>query len=460
MLDILLVDDEPLIRLSLGDAISDAGYRVTLAADGAEAASLVERRTFDVVISDIRLPKLSGLDLFGRVRSTSPGTDVILITAYGDVSDAVQALKEGAYDYLTKPFETEAITLRLARIAETRSLRQELEKARSAMRENSAKDRIIGRSPAMLRVFDRIDAFAPTDASVLITGESGTGKELVARALHEGSTRAGKPFVAVNCAAFPESLLEAELFGHERGAFTGATHRREGRFMAANGGTLFLDEVAEIPLPAQAKLLRVLQERVIEPLGSNRAQKVDVRILSATHRDLGSRISDSLFREDLYYRLNVLQLDVPPLRDRSGDLVLLVDAFLRKYCGEHPAGLTDAALVALASHSFPGNVRELEHAIQHGCVLARGNAVDVEHLPAEIARHAIGANGSMRFPTSENGAVLPLSDALKAFERQHLVRALRRTEGRRAEAAKELGISRKNLWEKLKSHGLSDEDWT
>ncbi len=210
MLDILLVDDEPLIRLSLGDAISDAGYRVTLAADGAEAASLVERRTFDVVISDIRLPKLSGLDLFGRVRSTSPGTDVILITAYGDVSDAVQALKEGAYDYLTKPFETEAITLRLARIAETRSLRQELEKARSAMRENSAKDRIIGRSPAMLRVFDRIDAFAPTDASVLITGESGTGKELVARALHEGSTRAGKPFVAVKCAAFPESRWKAD----------------------------------------------------------------------------------------------------------------------------------------------------------------------------------------------------------------------------------------------------------
>ncbi|MCA9558123.1 MAG: sigma-54-dependent Fis family transcriptional regulator, partial [Myxococcales bacterium] len=260
MLDILLVDDEPTIRLSIGDALSDAGYRVSVAADGAEAWTLLEKRVFDVVITDIRMPKLDGLSLFHRIRETAPETDVILVTAYGAVEDAVGALKEGARDYLTKPFDTDELLVRLSRLAERHELKRQLSDARKQLARKEKARQIIGDSPPMTRLMDRIETFAETEAPVLILGESGTGKELIARRLHQLSPRADKPFVAVHCAAFPETLIEAELFGHERGAFTGAVRRRDGRFKVADGGTLFLDEVAEIPLPAQAKLLRVLQE--------------------------------------------------------------------------------------------------------------------------------------------------------------------------------------------------------
>ena len=457
MLDILLVDDEPLIRLSLGDALKDAGYTVTLAADGGEAQNQLERRTFDLVISDIRLPKVDGLTLFKRIRSQWPDTDVILITAYGEVSDAVGALNEGAKDYLTKPFDTQEILLRVSRIAEVRQLRRDLAHARSGSGGGHTRQSIIGRSAPMLRLFDRVDAFAGTDASVMITGESGTGKELVARALHEGSDRASRPFVAVNCAAFPETLLEAELFGHEQGAFTGATRRREGRFQAADRGTLFLDEVAEIPLQAQAKLLRVLQERSIEPLGANRAIKVDVRIISATHRDLKAWIADGRFREDLYYRLNVLELPIPPLRDREGDLPLLVDGLLRRLArGEDPPPITDRALLALSAFPFPGNVRELEHALQHGLVLARGGPIEVHHLPTSILGRS-GAAQETEGPTDVN---LTMAEAVKGFERQHIIRVLKVVSGKRGQAADKLGISRKNLWEKMKAYAITDEEWS
>ncbi|HSS38967.1 MAG TPA: sigma-54 dependent transcriptional regulator, partial [Polyangia bacterium] len=282
MLDILLVDDEPDFRTVVGEALRDAGHRVSLAANGAEGLTQISSNVFDVMICDIRLPKVDGLTLFRRVRQESPGTDVILITAHAAVNDAVSALKEGAYDYLTKPFEVDEIILQMQRIATQRALKRELEQARAELSQRKsngaaagAAGSIIGRSPAMLRLADRIETIAQSDAPVLITGESGTGKELVARTLHDRSTRRAKPFIAVNCAAFPETLLEAELFGHERGAFTGAVKRRDGRFKAADGGTLLLDEIAEVPLPAQAKLLRVLQEGTVEPLGTNESTKVD-----------------------------------------------------------------------------------------------------------------------------------------------------------------------------------------
>jgi DNA-binding NtrC family response regulator len=331
-------------------------------ADGAEGLALATSKVFDVVITDIRLPRVDGLTIFHRIRAESPSTDVILITGYGDVSDAVSALKEGAFDYLTKPFEMEEILVRLARSEEKRQLRRELAAARAEVERRKNNERIIGRSGPMVRLFERIESMGPSDAAALITGESGTGKELVAQTLHALSARHDGPFVAVNCAAFPDTLLEAELFGHERGAFTGAVKKRDGRFKAAHRGTLFLDEIAEMPLSAQAKLLRVLQDGVIEPLGTNDSVAVDVRIISATHQNLKQRIADKLFREDLYYRLNVLDLHIPALRERRSDLPLLVEYFMSQRLPEGiEQDISPRAWGALSKYDFPGNVRELAH---------------------------------------------------------------------------------------------------
>jgi DNA-binding NtrC family response regulator len=457
MLDVLLVDDEPTIRLSIGDAISDAGHRVTLASDGAEALERIKSHVFDVIISDIRMPKLDGLTLFHRIREISPETDVILVTAYGAVEDAVKALKLGARDYLTKPFETAELLVRLERLGERHELKRQLSAARNELARRDTTRNIIGKSPPMVRLMDRVDTIADCDASVLVLGDSGTGKELVARRLHELSPRAEGPFIPIHCAAFPETLIEAELFGHERGAFTGAIRRREGRFKVADRGTLFLDEVAEIPLPAQAKLLRVLQEGIIEPLGTNTPVRVNVRVLSATHRDLKKCIAEGTFREDLYYRLNVLDVRVPPLRERRGDLPLLVEHFLRHFSRDpdNPPNLSPRAWAALSNYGFPGNVRELEHAVQHAVVLSRGAEIDLEHLPRDI----VGQDPPMGAVAHEEGTeIQPLASALRAFEREYLMRALRLAEGKKMRAARMLGISRKNLWEKLKGHQIGDAE--
>jgi DNA-binding NtrC family response regulator len=316
-LDILVVDDDQATRLSLSYALTDAGHKVTDACDGEEAIALVAERIFDVAILDVRLPKVDGLTIFRRLRQKSPSTSVILMTAFATVPDAVASLRDGAYDYVTKPFDPEEFSLRvIGHIAEHRALRQELEEARKLVASRDAGSPIIGHTPQMQQLIERINTVAQSDAPVLIRGESGTGKELVAHTIHARSPRKNQPFVAVNCAAFPETLIEAELFGHERGAFTGAVRKREGRFKAADGGTLLLDEVAEIPLPVQAKLLRVLEEGLIEPLGTNTAVPVNVRIVSATHRDLKELIAQGKFREDLYFRINVLDLNIPALRER------------------------------------------------------------------------------------------------------------------------------------------------
>jgi len=449
VLEILLVDDEPSIRLSVGDSLRSAGHKVRTASDGGEAEAFIASHPFDVIVSDLRLPKRDGLTIFRNVRREHPNTEVILMTAFGSVADAVGALKDGAADFLTKPFEMEQLLHVLTRIDKQRTMQRELDRARSDLAARGQSS-IIGRSPPMVRLFDRIETFAASDAPVLILGESGTGKELVARTLHERGPRAGKPFVAVNCAAFPEALLEAELFGHERGAFTGAVRKRDGRFKAANGGTLLLDEIAEIPLPAQAKLLRVLQEGAIEPLGTNQSLPVDVRIVSATHRNLKERIAAGLFREDLFYRLNVLDVTIPPLRDRRTDLPLLVEHFLGKYsAGKPSAGISARAWAALSEYGFPGNVRELEHAVQHAVVLARGAEIDLVHFPPQLSGAASDA-------TQRPAGLLTLADAVRAFEKEYLGRALRVANGKKGEAAGMLGISRKNLWEKLKSFEAED----
>ena len=450
-LSILLVDDEPDFNLLVAEALAEAGHRVTTAANGEEALALVTSELFDVMVCDIRLPKLDGLSLFRRTRQESPDTTVILMTAYAAIQDAVGAVKEGAYDYLTKPFDIDELTLRMKRIADHRALLRELETARAQLAAADVKEAIIGRSVQMLRLLDRVNTIATSHAPVLLTGESGTGKELVARALHERGTRRDRPLVVVNCAAFPDTLLEAELFGHERGAFTGAVKRRDGRFRAAHTGTLMLDEIAEMSLPAQAKLLRVLQEGTIEPLGTNESVRVDVRVISATHRDLKERIASGQFREDLYYRVNVLNVDIPPLRDRKGDLPLLVQYFLKAFARPGKATtLSPAAWAALAAFPFPGNVRQLSHAIEHAVVLAGDDDIDLRHLPRDII-------GTPHDATPIETCARPLGTALKEFERDYLQRALAQASGKRTLAAEILGISRKNLWEKLRLHGVSGD---
>jgi len=452
VLRILLVEDDPDVRLAVAPALSAAGHDVVTVGDGAAALERLSAAVFDAVVSDIRLPRVDGLTVFRTARALPTRTDVILMTSFSSVAEAVQALKEGAHDYLTKPFDVEELVLRVGMIAKRRALEDELETARARIA-GAPDSEIVGASPAMAALLDRLSTVAPSDAPVLVVGETGTGKELVARRLHTRSQRVSGPFVAVNCAAFPETLLEAELFGYERGAFTGAVKKREGRFKAADRGTLFLDEVAEMPLPAQAKLLRVVQEGVVEPLGTNTGVRVDVRLVSATNRDLKRAIAEGRFREDLYYRLHGIGLSLPPLRERPGDLPLLVAHFLAR-CAPAGAKLPEISLPAwqaLTTYPFPGNVRELAHAVQHAAILSRGGTILVEHLPDDIVKVATSTQPGHR-------TVGPLAVVLKQAEREHLLKALAVADGKRTRAAELLGISRKNLWEKLRAHGISDSD--
>jgi two-component system, NtrC family, response regulator AtoC len=425
MLQILLADDESSVRLGIAEALRDRGHHVVEAADGAEAQVILSRQQFDLLLTDVRMPKMNGMELFRFARTNFPSTDVVMMTGYGEVSQAVTALKEGAFDYLTTPVGLEEIIFRIDRLQEKRALLHQLESARAELR-RLASGNLIGRSPAMVRLLETVDTVAQSDAPVMISGETGTGKELVARRIHELSARRSAPFVAVNCASFPDALLETELFGPE------------GRFKSAKGGTVMLDEVAEIPLPVQAKLLNVLQE------GAS-----DVRVVAATHRDLKERIQEGLFREDLFYRLNVLDISIPALRDREGDLPLLVKYFLDRF-SQGKTAISPPAWAALARHPFYGNVRELEHAIERAVVLSRGQEIRIEHLPDSIAGETKHA------PRPEGGGIRSLGVVLKEFEREYLLRALKAADGKKARAADMLGISRKNLWEKCKALGIED----
>lgn len=460
-LHLLVVEDEPDLRSVLTDALREGGHRVVAASDGAEALGQARSCVFDVVLCDVHLPRVDGLTLFRSLRRESAGTEVILMTAYAEVAQAVAALKEGAYDYLTKPFDLDELMARIARLASERALRRELEQARGALSGREPESLLVGQSTSMRRVLGLIETVSRSHAPTLVTGESGTGKELVARMLHDGSPRHAGPFVVVNCGALTETLIEAELFGHERGAFTGALRKRDGRFQAADGGTVFLDEVAELPLPAQAKLLRVLQEGTFEPLGTNTTVKVDTRVISATHRNLRDRIALGSFREDLYYRINVIEIALPPLRERPGDLTLLLRHFLRRFTpkGRPVPDVSPAARAALFQYSYPGNVRQLAHAVEHALVLSGGREIDLCHLPGSVVAQtpapsaSIGATGS---PTQSE--TRPLQAALRQFEREYLQRAIALAGGKRLRAAEMLGISRKSLWEKLRAHEVRDED--
>jgi DNA-binding NtrC family response regulator len=464
-LRLLVAEDEIDLRESLADALRSAGHTVELATDGAEAIALAGANTYDALISDINMPRMDGLQVLERMKATAPNTPIILMTAFGGISQAVNALKEGAFDYLTKPLDVDELLVRLERLTAQTALKHELEKARSALAGLQTQTLMIGNSPGIRRVMDMLTTVAPSAAPVLITGESGTGKELVAKLLHERSDRRSGPFVTVNCGALAENLIEAELFGHERGAFTGADRKRDGRFKAADGGTLFLDEIGELPLPSQAKLLRVLQEGTFEPVGSNASITVDVRILSATHRNLRSRVEQGLFREDLYYRINVIELALPPLRERRGDFPALVQHFLARFAprGSSPR-VSSEAWTILEQHEFRGNIRELSHAIQHAVILSGGEEILPVHLPSTLGSPPMTARGdetappvaTVAMPAASTGEPKPLSAAMKEYEREYLMRTLTRTKGRRSEAAALLGISRKTLWEKLKSYGVDE----
>jgi len=448
---VLVVDDEPGVRESLRMLLKDECEVVT-AASASEALERLAAASPDVVLLDLVMPGRSGLDLLSDLRERSPEAEVVVLTATKTVATAVEAMKRGAADYVTKPFEVDALRLKVRRFLEQRDLEREVERLRD---EVAARDRLgalIGRSAPMQQLFRAVRRVAGSRASILVRGESGTGKELVARAIHELGPRRDAPFVAVNCAAIPETLMESELFGHERGAFTDAREARMGKFEAAGGGTLFLDEIGEISPAVQAKLLRVLQERTIERLGGGRPIEVDVRIVAATNRDLEAAVAAGEFRSDLYYRINVVPLEVPPLRARRDDIPLLVASFLERLAADEGGPrreLSAEAWEALQRHDWPGNVRELENAIERATTLAEGPGIGLEDLPEEV--RLAGLKAAVR------AGQMPFDEAVSRFERDLLQEALERARWNQTRAAEHLGITRRQLKLKMDRYGLAPD---
>ncbi len=442
MARILIVDDQDNARRILSEMLQTEGYDVDQAASGEAASIMVAERGYDLVITDLRMGDVGGLEVLKRARETSPLTEVIVMTAFGTIEDAVEAMRFGARDFVQKPFVEEELLGKVSRATRTQQLAGEQRAAAADFRERYNFGNIIGQSAEIRDILGRIVRIAPTDATVLITGESGTGKELVARAIHANSLRAERPFVSINCAALPETLLESELFGHMRGAFTGAVQTRKGLFEEANGGTFFFDEIAETPPSLQAKLLRAIQEGEIRRLGENNSINVDARIIAATNQDLRVRIEEKLFREDLYYRLNVARFELPPLRERKEDIPPIVDSFLEKYGKKmtRHATLGPGVMDYLRGYDFPGNIRELENLIEQGVALAQDGQI---HL-ADIVPSSNG-NGAAWRPGRQS-----LADIVQDVERDAIVRALRQVEGNKERAAALLGLSPTTLWRKMK----------
>jgi len=464
---ILVADDEPSIRWLLERVLRQAGYSVALVEDGPAALARAAAEPFDLAFVDVRMPGLDGLEVLSRLRSTAPDTAVIVMTAHGSVRAAVEAMQRGAYDYLTKPFDNDEVRLLAERALAARALAREVVELRTGLQEVWEFGALVGKSPRMQEVYKTIGRIAGTDVTVLLRGESGTGKEVVARAIHHFSRRAGKPFVAVSCAAIPATLLESELFGHERGAFTDAHQRRLGRFELAHGGTIYLDEVGDLGPELQPKLLRVLQERQVERVGGAEAVPVDVRVVAATNRDLEALIREGRFREDLYYRLNVVSVTLPPLRERLEDVPFLVNHFLAKYGAELGERAVSAeALDRLRGYAWPGNVRELENVIQHAMVMARSGVILPEPLPiVPGAPSATATPGTLEQLVEQKLAECiqglgrresaNLYDLLIGLVERPLLRAvLRETGGNQVRAAALLGINRNTLRKKLRQLGL------
>jgi len=481
---VLVVDDEAEIRSLLTDLLKEEGYRVGTAKSGEEALAAIAKDPPDLVMMDVQLPDQDGIGVLRKLKREHSEMEVIVMTAFGGSSTAIKAMEHGAYDYVTKPFDIDDLLATLRRVFEHADMSNEVSALRLELGKTAAeRERIVGSSKPMLEVYKLIGKVAPSDATVLITGESGTGKELVAEALHRASKRNPHPLVKVSCAALPETLLETELFGHEKGSFTGAMTMRKGRFESANKGTIFLDEIGEMTLGTQTKLLRILQEREFERIGSNTPIQIDIRVIVATNRNLAEEVDKSRFREDLYYRLNVIHIHMPPLRDRKEDIPLLVEHFLVKFRhapGAIPTSITEDALQRLTDYEWPGNVRELENAIERAVVLSRGNPITLQHLAFDDRREAADRRRMAGRRTRLDEAALDddeeqladtlaatsnghggngggsFKDQVSALERQLIKEALDRADGNRTKAAEELGIYRRLLYAKIKEYGLGE----
>jgi DNA-binding NtrC family response regulator len=449
---VLVVDDEPEMCDLLVSALSRRGFEVTTRTAADQAFALLADQDFDVIITDLQMKGMNGLELCERVTLNRPDIPVVVMTAFGSLETAIAAIRVGAYDFVTKPLDLEPLRLALERAVRHRALTREVVRLRQTVREARRFEELIGSSAAMGAVYDLIERVAPVDATVLITGESGTGKEMAARAIHRRSKRQAGPFVALNCAAMPEALLESELFGHQKGAFTDARRERAGLFLEASGGTLFLDEVGELPHSLQAKLLRALQERMVRPVGADREVPFDARILAATNRDLEAAVEEHRFREDLYYRINVVRLPLPPLRARGGDILLLAQHFLdhfRRMFDKPVDGLAPGAAEKLMTYSWPGNVRELANCIEQAVALTRFAEITVEDLPDKIRAYA---SNHVVVAASDPTELVPL----ETVERRYILHVLEAVGGSRTLAAQALGLDRKTLYRKLKLYGADE----
>lgn len=456
---ILIVDDEANLRRTLAEILVARGYTTVEASDGSAAMALLEKSAPDLIFTDWRMPNAGGEQLLEHLRKQPrlAAIPVIVITAFGSSHSAIEAVRLGAYDFVTKPFDLDEIVLAAERALDHSSLNREVAqlRAQKAQTQTSSAGRMIGSSGPMLEVFIMIGKVAETDSTVLICGESGTGKELVAEAIHNYSQRKDKPFVVVNCAALPENLLETELFGHERGAFTGATGRKIGRFEMAEGGTIFLDEIGELSPNLQSKLLRVLQERTFERVGGTEKIRGSFRILAATNRDLDASVREKVFREDLYYRLNVVRIHIPPLRERRSDIVPLAEHFLRLYSvknGLPAVGFTDEAILTLQNYSYPGNVRELENMVERAVLMARGRVLMSEHFPVGPQRNGEESSRAWEIDL----LALPFHKSVAELEKRLIEKAIKEADGNKSEAANRLQINRRLLYNKLEEHKISD----
>jgi two-component system response regulator AtoC len=458
MKKILVVDDDRRMRRTLQIVMESIGFDSVAVESADQALERLRAGGFDLVLSDLNMPGVNGMQLLDEIKTVDPGLPVILITAYGTIDTAIEAMRKGASDYVLKPFDNENLKLVIRRALDLERFRSENRFLRQQVDGNWAEGQFLA-LPSMRNVASFIDKVAPTASPVLITGETGTGKELAARCIHKQSPRHDSLFVPLNCAALPSELLETELFGHVRGAFTGAGQDRQGKFQVADGGTLFLDEIGDMPIALQAKLLRVLEEGVIEPVGSNRRISVNVRIISATNQDLSESIAKKGFRSDLYYRLNTFELRLLPLRERIGDIAILAELLMERLAremGKPPARLSEDALQLLGRYEWPGNVRELRTLMERAAVLATGEDVGASFFRSMLPA-ASEDDGDVPNPADETFDVpsgLPLGEAIESFERRMILQALDRTSDNKAEAARQLGISERNLWYKLKKHGL------
>jgi len=450
--DLLLVDDDVDFRETVARRFTRRGFQVQEAAHGEQALQLADRRQFDVVVLDLVMPGMSGIQVLEQLKVVHPECEVILLTGQGSIETAVQAMKLGAYDFLTKPFPLADLEILIEKAYERRQLRKENVQLKAVISRGEDEPTIVGNSAAMKEVFRLIERAGPTDKSILIQGESGTGKELVAKALQRASTRADKPMVTINCAALPESLLESELFGHEKGAFTGAIAMKQGLFEVADGGTLFIDEIGELAGPLQAKLLRVLEDGSMRRIGSLKERRVNVRLLAATNRDMEKEVAEGRFRQDLYYRINVMSLALPPLRERHGDIPLLVQRLLGDDWRIEPA-----AMQALESYRWPGNIRQLVNAIERAQVMADGKCIRLSDLPREIASPSyVGAAPAVSDPAVS--AAILAGDHLADIQKAHVIEILRRERGNKSRAAQALGVNRRSLYRLLEKYGIHADE--